>query len=87
MLRTEFVLVGCILVTVGAVLSIVGLINIQESPLETTVNFLTQVSGAKIPDNFSAAKTTSYLLLLFGACVGLIGLSFILKSRSSNKSQ
>ena len=85
MLRNEFILAGCILVAVGTVLLLIGFSNIQDSPLDTAVKIVTQVTGAKVPDTQNSSKSTGYLLIAVGVAAGIAGLGFILNSRSSTE--
>ncbi len=85
MMRSEFVLVGCILVVLGFILSIVGYDKIQATPLENVVTFVERVSGKKAPDELRSSKTNGYILLLFGGASVVTGLGFILRSRTPSK--
>lgn len=81
MIRSEFVLVGCILVALGLILASVGYDKIQPSTLENVVTFTEKVSGQKAPDELHPPKTSGYLLLVLGGASVVTGLGFILRSR------
>ena len=84
-MRSEFIIVGCILVVLGFVLATVGYDKIQATPLENVVTFFEQVSGKKAPDELRSSKTNGYILLLLGVTSVVTGLGFILRSRTSQK--
>ncbi len=81
MIRTEFVIVGGILVVLGLILSSVGYDKIQPTMLETVVSFAEKVSGQPAPDELHPSKTPGYLLLALGGASVVTGLGFIIRSR------
>lgn len=85
MMRGEFVIVGCILVALGLILSSVGYDKLQPSTLENVVSFTEQVSGQRAPEELRPPKTTGNLLLTLGGVVVVAGLGFIMRSRSQQK--
>lgn len=85
MIRSEFVIVGCILVVLGFILLSVGYDKIQATPLEKVVTFVERVSGEKAPDELRSSKTNGYILLLIGGASVVTGLGFILSSRTPPK--
>lgn len=85
MIRSEFVIVGCILVVLGFILLSVGYDKIQATPLDKVVTFVERVSGEKAPDELRSSKTNGYILLLIGGVSVVTGLGFILSSRTPPK--
>lgn len=81
MLRTEYIVVGCILVLVGISLSIVGYNEIRPSGLEQTVKVVQQLSGEKPSAQLQHPTTKGYILLAGGVLLFVAGIFFILKSR------
>ncbi len=81
MIRLEFVIVGCILVALGIILSSIGYDKIQPTMLENVVSFAEKVSGQPAPDDLHPSKTSGYLLLALGGGSVVTGLGFILRSR------
>jgi hypothetical protein len=82
-MRFEFVLVGCILVVLGVILSSVGYDKIQPTAVERVVTFVEKISGQNAPDSLHSSKTGGYLLLLFGGVSAIAGLGMILRSRTA----
>lgn len=85
MIRTEFIIVGCVLVVLGLILSGVGYDKIQPTPLESVTTFLAEVQGKIAPDELYTSKTNGYVLLSFGGATVATGLAFILRSRTQQK--
>jgi len=84
MIRFEFVLVGCVLVTVGLGLIVIGHQKTQPTAVDTVVNVLENLSGQRVRGNLESDKSSGYLLITVGV-VGLVaGLGFILASRTSS---
>lgn len=81
MVRTEFVIVGAILVIVGLGLISTGYDKIQPSMMENVASFAEKVTGQPAPDELHPSKATGYLLMLFGGVSFVAGLGFILNSR------
>jgi uncharacterized membrane protein YphA (DoxX/SURF4 family) len=82
MIRSEFLLAGCILVVLGFGLLVAGYDKIQETPIENVVTFLETVSGKAAPDELHPPKTLGYILLGLGGVSLVTGIGTILKSRS-----
>ncbi len=85
MVRSEFILAGCVFVLLGVALLFVGYDKIQETPVENVVTFIEQVSGQKAPSQLHPPKTMGYVLLSFGGMALVAGVGFILSSRVSEK--
>jgi hypothetical protein len=83
MLRPEFIVVGCILAVVGVALCIVGYNKTQPTAVDSVVSFLETVSGEKAPTELRRPKNEGYALLAGGALVFLVGVGFVLNSRTS----
>ena len=83
MVRSEFILTGCILVLVSLVLATSGYDRIQPTPIENLVSFTEQVTGTVAPANIHAPKTMGYILLVSAGIAFVGGLGFILNSRAS----
>ncbi|MBI3894338.1 MAG: hypothetical protein HY313_00255 [Acidobacteria bacterium] len=81
MIRAEFILIGCILVVLGIIISSIGYDKIQPTMLENVVSFAEKVSGQVAPDELHQSKTSGYLLLALGGGSVVTGLGFILRSR------
>lgn len=82
MVRSEFVLAGCVLVVLGFSLLFVGYGKIQATPVENVVTFVEQVSGHKASEELHPPKTAGYILLIAGGVSLVTGLAFILRSRT-----
>lgn len=85
MMRFEFVLVGCILVVLGVILSSVGYDKIQPTAAESVVTFVEKILGKDAPEALHSSKTGGYILLLCGAASVIAGLGMILASRTGRE--
>ena len=85
MIRTEFVVVGAILVILGFSLLSTGYDKLQPSTLESVVSFAEGVSGQKAPEELHPPKTSGYVLLSLGGVATVAGLAFIIRSRVPRK--
>jgi hypothetical protein len=81
MLRSEFIIAGCILVLAGIGLCIVGYNKTQPTAAEQAVTFLEGISGEKAPAELRTPKTSGYLFIGGGVLSFLLGIGFILRSR------
>jgi len=81
MIRSEFIITGCILVVLGLIISSIGYDKTQPTMLENVVSFTEKVSGQAAPDELHPSKTSGYLLLALGGGSVVAGLGFILLSR------
>ena len=82
MVRSEFIVAGCILVALGLGLSIMGYSEIQATPLEQLVTIAEEVSGQKAPSQLRPPKTSGYVRLTLGLASLATGLALILRSRT-----
>lgn len=81
MIRTEYIVVGIILVLIGLALVIIGYDKIQPTMLENVATFAEAVSGSPAPQSLYQPKTMGYFLLAGGGAVVFVGLGFIFFSR------
>ena len=81
MMRTEFVIVGCILVLAGLALCIFGYQKTQPTLADTAVSLLEQLSNQKAPQDLKSDKTEGYVLLGLGLAAFLAGIGIIVRSR------
>ena len=88
MIRTEWMVAGCILVVIGFILCLTGYnknqMSTSERVLEGTVSFLEELSGEKAPAELKKDKSVGYMYLGGGAICILIGIGVILKSRGDS---
>lgn len=87
MIRSEFLIIGCILVAVGIALMVIGYNKSQPTVSDNIIGFLEDLSGEKAPDDIKSSKTNVYLFIGFGILSFLAGMGFIYKSRSSVSSK
>jgi hypothetical protein len=83
MVRSEFVIVGFILVFIGLILGIVGYNKTQPTGAEEVIGFLERASGQKAPVELQTPKTEGHLMLVGGGATLVVGLGLILKSRTA----
>jgi hypothetical protein len=81
MIRSEFVIIGGILVVLGLIISSIGYDKIQPTMLENVVTFTETVSGQNAPDELHPSKMSGYLLIALGGVSVVAGLGFIFRSR------
>jgi len=86
MMRTEFVLAGCVLVVVGLGLCILGYQRTQPTLTDSAVSLLEQLSNQKAPEELKSDKTQGYVFLGIGAIAFLTGLGMIIASRTDSGS-
>ena len=83
MIRQEYVLIGCIVVFIGLALCVVGYNKTEPTNLDNAVTFVAGLSGQAVPTELRQDKTSGYFLIVGGGVCILIGLVFILKSRTA----
>lgn len=81
MIRSEFIIIGCILVVLGIIISSIGYDKIQPTMLESVVLFTEKFSGQNAPDELHPSKISGYLLIALGWVSVIAGLGFIFRSR------
>jgi hypothetical protein len=82
MIRTEILIVGCILILVGIGLCIVGHNKMQPTFTDQALTFIEQLSGEKRPADLIPNKNEAYVFLAGGGLSFALGLVMILKSRT-----
>lgn len=83
MLRTEFVVLGCILVLVGIGICVFGYQKTQPTLADAAVGLLEQLSQRKAPQDLKSDKTGGYVLMGVGGVVFVVGVGLILSSRTT----
>jgi hypothetical protein len=81
MVRSEFIVAGCILALLCFVLLFEGYDRIQPSAAEKVVSVVEQLSGEKAPAALHPPKTAGYTLLIVGCLSFGAGLALIMTSR------
>ena len=81
MLRSEFLISGCLLVFAGLALVAVGYNKTQPTVIDNAVGFLEQLSGQSAPADLKTDKSSGYLMMAGGAAGVVIGLGLVLNSR------
>jgi hypothetical protein len=83
--RNEFILAGCLLVGLGLIATLIGWGQIQTTPLEQLAGLAGALSNTAVPPELTPPKTTGYIVLSGGLCSVLVGLVFIVKSRTDTR--
>lgn len=81
MVRTEFIIGGCLLAGVGVFLAILGYQDLQPTTVDQIVSFAAELTGEKIPVESQHTSERGYLLLAAGGIAFLAGVLLILNSR------
>jgi len=81
MVRSRWLVVGCILIAIGFGLCILGYNKMQPSGLDHAVGVLEAVSGEKAPSGLKTDKTEGYVLIAAGAVSFFVGVGLTLKRR------
>lgn len=84
MMRTEFVIVGCVLIAVGLGLCVFGYQKTQPTLADSAVGLLEQLSNQKAPQELKSDKTPGYLFLGIGVIAFLAGIGMIVRSRADS---
>jgi len=84
-IRQEFIIAGCLLAAVGFIAAVIGFDQVQESPLESAVSMIENLSGSPAPPSLHPAKTGGYMALIGGLVSFAIGIALVLKSRRSER--
>lgn len=83
-MRSEFLIVGIILIIVGIGLAVVGYDKMQPTAVEKTAGLIKEftegLTGEKIPDLPKRDTTGPTLMMILGGLSFIIGLALILKS-------
>jgi len=82
MLRTEFVLIGVVLVLTGAGLTIAGYSKTRATTMDTVAGFLQEISKDRAFEDLKEDKTPGYVLIAAGATLFVAGLFVLARSRS-----
>jgi len=82
MVRVEFVLAGCVLVVAGAACLVLGYQRLQPTVVDQLVSVAEQITGEQMPVDVQSSKQEAYLFLGGGCAAFVLGLVFILISRS-----
>ena len=81
MMRSEFMIGGCVLVLVGLITTNIGYDKTQPTMMENVVSFAEAVSGKPAPEELHPSKVPGYALMTLGGALGAAGLVLILRSR------
>ncbi len=84
MVRSEFIIIGCILVLVGGVLCYVGYNKMQPTEVDQVISFAEDIMGENAPSDWKSSKREGYIFIASGGVVFLAGLVLILKCRTSS---
>jgi hypothetical protein len=85
-IRQEFIIAGCLLAAVGFIAVVIGFDQVQDSPLESAVSLIENLSGSPAPPGLHPAKTGAYVVLIGGLVALATGITLILKSRRTKPS-
>jgi len=84
-MRTELLVVGCILVAVGIALCVFGYQETQPTTSDQVVGFLEDISGERAPDDLKSPKAKGYALLTLGGLTFAGGIALILRSGNQER--
>jgi len=82
MIRTEYLVVGCILAVFGLGLSFVGYQKTQPTIADTAVGLIEQLSKQRAPQGVKSDKTQGYVFMGVGGVAFLAGIGMVMTSRT-----
>lgn len=87
-MKTEKLIAGLIITSVGLVLIYLGYQKMQPDMIESGLNsfneFSKKIGGEGIPNIYKKDKTSSIIILVIGVISTFVGLWYILKSGNKN---
>ena len=81
MVRTEFVLIGIVLVLAGAGLAIMGYNKTRPTTMDTVASFMQEITKDRGFADLKEDKTPGYIMMAAGTVSFLAGLAVLARSR------